>query len=182
MREQLGLPAGVRQCACLELPARMKRPRFFDGQLLSAKDFEAEQQYHIEKRRLHNRMLLGFGVVDGLAVSVDDGTGAALIVSPGFALDRCGNEILVDGPVRIDPGICTGHVCFVTIEFTETDTDPVPSINGGEQFSRVTEGYAVRISGEDPSESANASQLGLARLICVKGNWVVDETYCRQTL
>ena len=76
----------------------MERVRFFDGQLLTATDFEAEQRYHLEKRRLHNRMLHGFGVVDGLGVSVADGTDAAVVVSPGFALDRRGNEIIVAGP------------------------------------------------------------------------------------
>jgi hypothetical protein len=63
----------------------MERVRFFDGQLLTAADFEAEQKYHLEKRRLHNRMLHGFGVVDGLRVSVAGGTDATVVVSPGFA-------------------------------------------------------------------------------------------------
>jgi len=81
----------------------MKRLRFFDGQLLTAKDFQAEQDYQIEKRRLHNRFLHGSGVVDGLAVSIEDGPGGAVLVSPGLALDRDGNEILVESAVRIDP-------------------------------------------------------------------------------
>src|SRR3981189_3642305 len=82
----------------------MDRLRFFDGQLLTAKDFQAEQDYQIAKRRLHNRMLHGVGVVNGLAVSVDDGTGTVVLVSPGFALDCNGNEILVEGPVRMISG------------------------------------------------------------------------------
>ena len=151
----------------------MERLRFFEGQLLSAKDFQAEQDYQIEKRRLHNRMLHGVGVVNGLAVSVDDGTGTVVLISPGFALDCSGSEILVEGPVRIDLGNCTNDVCFVTIEFTETASDPVPGPNGAIEFSRVKEGYTVSVSTED-------LQLGLARLIRVEGRWVVDETYCRQ--
>ena len=160
----------------------MKRLRFFDGQLLTAKDFQAEQEYHIELRRLHNRLLHGIGIVKGLVVSVDDGPGNWVLVSPGLALDGHGNEILVESPVRIDLAINISDSCFITIEFTETATDPVPTTNGDIEFSRVTEGYAVRIASEDPRESANSAQLGLARLIRVKGHWVVDETYCRQTL
>src|SRR5438132_14288438 len=105
----------------------MERVRFFDGQFLTAKDFQAEQDYHIEKRRFHNRMLHGVGVVDGLAVSVDEGPGAVVLVSPGFALDRYGNDIFVEGPVRVALGGSSGDVCFVTIESTETATDPVPT-------------------------------------------------------
>jgi hypothetical protein len=159
----------------------MERLRFFDGQLLTSKDFEADQKYQIEKRRLHNRMLHGFGVVHGLAVSIDDGPKAAVVVSPGFALDRLGSEILVEGPVRIDLGASTSDVCYVTIEFTEIPTHPVPAKNGGQEFSRVTEGYAVSIAIEDPAESMNASQLCLARLIREEDLWLVDESYCRQT-
>src|SRR5437588_12500621 len=161
---------------------RMQRLRFFDGQLLTANDLQAEQSYHIEKRRLHNRRLHGVGVVDGLTVSVDDGAGTVVIVSPGFALDNHGNEILVEDPVRVELGIYTNDVCFVTIEYIETPTDPVTGTNGGGEFIRVTEGYAVRSTTEDPSESANTSQLGLARLIRVEGQWVVDETNSRQKL
>jgi hypothetical protein len=160
----------------------MERLRFFDGQLLSVKDFQTEQAYQIEKRRLHNRILHGVGIVAGLAVSVDDASGTAVVVSPGFALDGKGNEIVVDDTVRIDLGTCIGDVGFVTIEFTETPTAPVPGKNGSKEFSRVTEGYAVRIATEDPSESPDAPQLCLARLLSLEGVWLVDETYCRQTL
>src|SRR5882724_1243746 len=158
----------------------MERPRFFDGQLLTAKDLRAEQQYHMEKRQLHNRMLHGVGVVAGLAVSVDDGSGTGVLVSPGFALDRLGREILVESPVRIDLDICSSDACFVTIEYIETATDPVPGANGEIEFSRVTEGYAVKIASEDPGESTDPLQLGLARLIRVAARRVVDESYCRQ--
>ncbi len=172
----------MRQCGCREAPTQMERLRYFDGKLLTAQDFQAEQDYQLQKRWLHNRMLHGFGVVDGLGVSVDHGPGAAVLVSPGLALDPHGREILVACPVRIDLGTRTGDVCFVTIEFTETATHPVPAANGGVEFSRVTEGYAVSIATEDPGANTNTPQLILARLIRVEGHWVVDETYCRQTV
>src|SRR5689334_14987780 len=121
----------------------MKRVRFFTGEILGAADFQAEQQYHMEKRRLHNRFLHGSGVVDGLAVSIVDGKAPAVLVSPGFALDRLGNEILVEAPVRIELVPYSGEACLVTIEFSETPTDPVPVLSTDEavEFSRVTEGY-----------------------------------------
>ena len=51
----------------------MKRVRYFDGMLLSTADFQAEQQYLREKRKMHNRCLHGFGVVCGLDVSMYKG-------------------------------------------------------------------------------------------------------------
>jgi hypothetical protein len=158
----------------------MKRPRFFSGQSLTAEDFQAEQDYHIAKRRLHNRVLHGSGVVAGLAVSVEHGSQPAVLVAPGFALDANGNEILVENPVRMDLGKCTGRVCFVTIEYAETATNPVPAANGGVEFSRVSEGYAIGFANKALPEEGDASQLRLARLVRVKGRWVVDKTYRRR--
>ena len=69
----------------------LERVRFFAGQLLTAEDFEPEQNYFREKRRLHNRMLHGSGVCKGLGVSMDDGQRDTVLVSPGFAIDGLGN-------------------------------------------------------------------------------------------
>src|SRR2546430_2750976 len=42
------------------------RPHFFAGQLLDSATLQAEQDYHREKLRRHNRTLHGFGTVNGL--------------------------------------------------------------------------------------------------------------------
>jgi hypothetical protein len=75
-----------------------ERPRYFAGKLVTAEDFALEQRYHIERRRLLNRMIHGGGIVSGLEVSGEQGT---VTVAPGFALDRCGREILVSEPQRL---------------------------------------------------------------------------------
>jgi len=72
----------------------MTRVRYFFGQLLTAEAFETEQTYHIEKRRLQNRLLLGAGIVRGLEVTAAQDSGNAIKVSPGIAIDRNGNEIM----------------------------------------------------------------------------------------
>lgn len=98
-----------------------KRPRYFDGRLLTAKDLQAEQNYHREKRRLLNRALHGWGVVEGLEVAA---SGDAITVSPGFALDPEGNEIVIPDPVTIRPTDRLGG--FVCLRYTEVETDPTP--------------------------------------------------------
>jgi hypothetical protein len=114
----------------LEATDMSKRVRFFAGQLLTAADFEAEQTYHMEMRRLHNRSLHGVGIVEGLRVSDDDTQSGEVVVSPGFALDGFGNEIVVDRPVRLDVGPCGKEICFVTLRYTEMATDPILTANG----------------------------------------------------
>ena len=76
-----------------------ERPHYVAGKLLTVDDLELEQRYHIEKRRLLNRMLHGPGIVSGLAVT--GGTGGTVTVEPGFALDPQGREILVCGPQKL---------------------------------------------------------------------------------
>jgi hypothetical protein len=78
-----------------------ERPRFFCGQLLTDKDLDAAQRYVIEKNKLHNRYLVGSGVVCGLAVRCDACDGA-VSVEPGYAIDCCGNDIVVCQPQKFD--------------------------------------------------------------------------------
>jgi hypothetical protein len=79
------------QCDVCKL-RRFERNHYFHGKMLSARDLADEQKYFNEKRWLINRMVIGWGVVCGLDVSLDDG---CLVVGPGLALDCCGHELLV---------------------------------------------------------------------------------------
>jgi hypothetical protein len=56
------------KAVCTEVP-QFDRLRYFYGQMLHAKDFQAEQAYFREKQKLHNRCLHGAGVVCGLLVA-----------------------------------------------------------------------------------------------------------------
>jgi hypothetical protein len=96
--------------ACGDVPD-FTRLRYFHGRALGALDLRREQAYHLEKARLRNRLLHGWGIVCGLGVEVvpkqpcdpDDDTPSAsvLIVQPGAALDSHGNEIVVRNPREV---------------------------------------------------------------------------------
>jgi hypothetical protein len=97
-----------------------ERPRYFPGKLVTAADFELEQQYHIEKRWLLNRMLQGAGVVSGLGLATDDqGT---VTVAPGFALDPRGREIMVCEPQVLAIPAC-GEPVSICLLYREVETD-----------------------------------------------------------
>lgn len=80
---------------------KFQRLKFFHGMLLDDKDFTTEQQYFIEKRKLHNRMLHGWGIVCGLDIEAEPGRNY-FVVKPGMALDCQGNEILVCNDTTVD--------------------------------------------------------------------------------
>src|SRR2546427_4104106 len=68
-------------------PSGLERLRYFPRQLLTADDMRAEQEYVREKRRRHNRLLHGWGVVCGLEVVLDPQAGPrAVSICPGYAL------------------------------------------------------------------------------------------------
>jgi hypothetical protein len=78
------------------------RPRYFAGQLLTEADLRTEQAYRIAKDRLHNRMLHGTGVVCGLQAVCHPECRGWVTVLPGYAIDPCGNDVVVEEATDFD--------------------------------------------------------------------------------
>jgi len=105
----------------------LRRLRYFHGQLLSARDFQREQEYFREKLKLRMRCLLGYGVVCGLYVepvsSDDDKATDKATDEPGGETDAPpeSEEDRTDpkhrkAKVRITPGLgvdCDGNEVVV---------------------------------------------------------------------
>jgi hypothetical protein len=78
------------------------RNQYFEGKRLTADSFRVEQSYLLERRRLLNRAIHGWGVVYGYAMKparadncrTEDESGS-LEIGPGLALDECGRELLL---------------------------------------------------------------------------------------
>lgn len=90
-----------RECGyCGELEC-LCRPRFFAGQMLSEADLNRLDRYMVEKNRLQNRHLHGWGVVCGLEAFCDP-CGDGVKVSEGYALSPCGDDIVVCRDALVD--------------------------------------------------------------------------------
>jgi hypothetical protein len=92
-------------CSCGGGHARegaTRRPRFFAGQLLTQEDLALIVDYTVGKARLRNRLLFGEGVVCGLTVTCPPCGDGTVIVSPGYALDCCGNDIHLPCQVELN--------------------------------------------------------------------------------
>lgn len=148
-----------------------KRVRYFTGQLLSAADLQAEQDYTRDRLRRHNRWLHGWGVVGGLTVSVSRDE---VVVAPGLAIDGLGNEIELCEPAhRALP--TSSRPCYLTVAFAERETDPVgdPPV-----FSRVEEGWALAYEDKEPARTPpGPARIALARLLPARRGWRVDPRY-----
>lgn len=149
------------------------RVRYFHGQFLSADDFQQEQDYVRAKQRLHNLHMHGWGIVNGLGVTVAGGSTAdetKVEVSPGLAIGPDGEELLVcertTSPLKSDR-----TTCFVTLRQVDRLLATVPT-STGEEASRVQETVDVGVFDDVP-----ASHLTLARLERVGDSWRVDPTF-----
>ena len=141
-----------------------RRVRFFSGQVLTAEDLAAAQEYLRGMRRLHNR-LHGYGTVSGLDVEVGDGE---VHVTPGVAIDPLGREIVLTRPLTL---CLEGHLAVrkmvrkpvrdLVITWHEAPDAPVPGADGEQVFTRWLEEPTLRLVERD---GAGPEDLTLARL------------------
>jgi hypothetical protein len=111
------------------LDGTFTRPVFFDGQLLTSDDLQALVAYTRGKHRLHNRYLVGSGVVCGLEVVCSRAAQGSVVVRSGYALDCCGNDIVVACDQQVDlmglVAVLSGDGC--------ADPCPPPATDAGQQ-------------------------------------------------
>jgi hypothetical protein len=85
---------GGLNCSC--------RPRFFPGQLLTDRELNGLEQYVVDKNRLHNRYLHGWGVACGLEVTCDNCDSGHVVVRSGYAVAPCGDDIVLCSDQSVD--------------------------------------------------------------------------------
>jgi hypothetical protein len=84
------------------------RNNYYEGKRLTTDSFRVEQRYLLERRRLLNRAIHGWGVVYGYPVGrlEHSPVGSApgpLAIGSGLALDPCGRELLQVGSPELRP-------------------------------------------------------------------------------
>jgi len=141
-----------------------ERNRYFYGKLLTVRDFEIEQRYFNDKRRLTNRLLHGCGIVSGLQVIyVDEKT---VSIEPGLAIDGSGREIVVSTPVTQKLSLLPGfsendfsQIAYLYIAYDEKGKEPVHSVAKAEaesEYNRIAEGYRLFVRNTPPENQVNA--------------------------
>ena len=165
---------GISAAEGVERPSQTKRLRYFDGQMLTSKDFEDEQQYHLDLRRRHNRNLHGYGIVTGLDVTISQcESSPSVVVSPGYALDPHGREILLTGNLALPIG-CGQPPLYVTIAHKERETDWLPGSGPDEKIPSRIEEYVLAELMADPD---NCEVITIGRLLSDSSGWSVDRTF-----
>lgn len=143
----------------------VRRLNYSNGQLLDVSDFNDEQAYHRDQRRLHNRVLHGWGIVDGLEVDLTD-NGTDLAIRPGSALDKDGREIVLTGP-KPEPAKIAARVpalrsvtVYLTIAYRDED-DPATLVKDKLYARRCMQKPALDVPTVAPTDG---SAIVLARV------------------
>ena len=160
------------------------RNNYWYGKLMLPQDFTDEQTYFRDKLRHHNQRLHGTGVVCGLIVTQDTNPGCRdriIDISPGTALDCCGNEIVVHDLVRFDltelpavkalpVGDDTLHELRICLRYRECATEPVPVLyddcgcdDGRCLPNRILESYEIDVVIDPPATASTWSGPALVR-------------------
>lgn len=141
------------------------------GMLLGVDEFAQEQGVHLTKHRLSQRLFVGFGLVWGTPIAVDDKKGT-LTVGPLFALDELGRELWLRDPCVIDlngwlrenPDVDDKTPIYVTIAYAPCCVAPIPAVaspcddaTSPTMPSRVKEGVAVRLERAAPAAPLDLS-------------------------
>jgi hypothetical protein len=82
-------------------PDPLVRPLFFAGQALTDRDL-TDLVGWVDRRFALRRQTAGWGVVCGLDVTPDPNNSAGLIVTPGYAVDCPGRDLLLTDPAPLD--------------------------------------------------------------------------------
>ncbi|MFI3312366.1 MAG: hypothetical protein R3Y62_00625 [Eubacteriales bacterium] len=129
-----------------------ERNRYYPGKLLTATDFQAEQNYTNNKRRFMNQFLFGKGVVCGLSVfNLDD---FSVMIESGVAVDGIGREIVVGSTVVKKLSTINGFSNLTTdratlcLQYQEEEAQPVYAMQKQEvgqdlENNRICEGYSM---------------------------------------
>jgi len=145
--------------------------------LLTEDDLQASIDYAVGKHRLTNRYVFGSGVVCGLGLECEPCERGSVVVAPGYAIDCCGNDIVVGCPETVDilalvqalratNGTDCGDPCdddpctyyYLSVSYAEQPTDPVAPYSqddcavGGCEYSRVHETYRFELTCDPPAD------------------------------
>ncbi len=152
-----------------------KRINFFKGFLTTEKDWNDAERYHIDKRRLHNRMLHSPGIIYGysgdLKVNARARGDLSVEVQPGYAIDGQGNDLMIfDAAIRnINlEEFRLPQTIYIVLRYYEELTDFIAYKENLEYkgHRRVLESCRVEISQTEPDIQR---EVELARVYLEKG-------------
>lgn len=142
---------------------QIQRLNYFDNQFLKAEDFTTEQEYHLEMRRRHNRVLHTKGVAEGLQIKKKDNK--TITVKAGTAIDSYGNEIVLLKDLSISLADTTKYpkdaTVYIFASYKEESGKQQPETSNDPNLStRFFENAVIKDENEEPTKDPEIVRLG----------------------
>jgi hypothetical protein len=152
-----------------------KRINFFKGFLTTEHDWNDAERYHLDKRKLHNRLCHAPGVIPGysgeLKVTARARGDLSFEVQPGYAIDGAGNDLVLwETQIKtiIPEEYKLPQTLYVVLRFVEELSDFIAYKENLEYkgHRRVLESCKVEISQTSPDIK---QEVELGRILLEKG-------------
>lgn len=141
-------------------PREYERNLYFHGKLITVRDMNLEQAYHLGRLNSHTRYVSGQGVLTGLDTTAtwDAATDELTIaVHPGVAYDCYGMPIVVENRATETRTLGDETTVYVSIRGRDCKEELVPA-TGAEnacaddcEYSHIRESFEVVVSTEEPA-------------------------------
>lgn len=130
---------------------KLKRNNYFSGKKMDVDDFNAEQNYVIDKIRTLSTQTNGSGVINGLRI--DSISGSTITLNPGAAIDACGNLLMVYKQRVFEIERAINADDYIYLKYTESGSDKVPrqnSVDCSDEccYDRIEEDVQIVVSSE----------------------------------
>ena len=113
---------------------QFEKNQFFQGKLMTARDMQAEQEYHAERLHMLNRFSTGRGILYGTEISSVEETETELkvTVEPGVVLDAYGRPVVIEHSTTKTLPLPSNDTIYLYIRFenSELESVPVPEVRG----------------------------------------------------
>jgi Domain of unknown function (DUF4159) len=117
------------------------------GMMIDADVWRDAHDYHRDQLGLHHLALHGWGIIEGLEVSVVEGVENTLRIEAGYGIDPAGRFVIVPRSQNYQVTAREKQTVFLILQFRDVLADPV-----GSAPTRVVEAYRIQERDRLPEE------------------------------
>jgi hypothetical protein len=128
----------------LSARTQFRRVNPYAGLMLDADVWRDAHEYHRDQIRLHHLALHGWGIVQGLELSLVPGSDNTIRIEPGIAIDSGGNFIVVTQAQTYHLMSREQGIVYLVLQFSEILGEPATSGAGKGLPTRIVEAYRIQ--------------------------------------
>jgi hypothetical protein len=133
---------------------QFRRINPYSGMMVDADVWQDAHQYHRQQLHLHHLALHGWGIVQGLQVTVVPGAENTVRIEPGLGIDPAGHFIAVSEPHTYHITARDAGMVYLVVQFREVLSEPAAPTAGSRTTppTRILDTYRIQERDQLPDE------------------------------